>query len=140
MRSGLKFLADLPRYDSEKPYFLVGFPDLPEEASTNCVFDTEVDIHLSDVRTLDEKPTLGAYGFEYFSHKSRLSLDTGAYIGDSYCQDTVDGYLSETLDLVQSRFPTSNIIVFDWRVRSLQRVKHIGGPAKIETRSARVAS
>ncbi|KAK7420404.1 hypothetical protein QQX98_002827 [Neonectria punicea] len=127
MISGMKFLADLPVYDTEKPYVLIGFPDAPKEAQSNCIFDTAVDIELNDVRDWAcGNSTLDEYGFEYLSHKSNVSLDSNAYLGESSSPDVVNDYLSETLGLVKQRFPLSQVIIFDWRIRrSNMRRDHV---------------
>lgn len=123
MLTSLTFLQDLPLYKEEKPYYFVErLPQVPESKASNCQYETRENVPLIDVRGMKDTFTLEEHGWEYLSHKSKVSLDPDEYIGVRHCQATVDKYLRECLDIVQARYPGSKVICFDWRVRTAQRI------------------
>lgn len=112
----LNFLMELPLYTSEKPYYFVErYPEVPPASLSNCQYQPR-DTKLIDLRGSEDQFTLAEAGWQYLHHKSANCLDITAFLGDQYCQETVDNYLSECVEVIQGLYPTSKLVCFDWRV------------------------
>lgn len=117
MLTRLAFLSDLPLYKTEKPYYFVeNFPEVPPSSTSNCQYEKQ-SLSLIDLRGIEDKFTLEQNGWQYLNHKSPVSLDIDAYLGENYCQETVDRYLADCVEVVQALFKSSKLICFDWRIR-----------------------
>lgn len=117
MLTSLTFLNDSPLYKTEKPYYFVEkLPEVPDSMMSNCRYEKRDNISVIDVRGMKDKFTLEENGWEYLRHQSTVSLDPDAYLGESHCQETVEKYLAECVEVVQARYNGSKIICFDWRV------------------------
>jgi hypothetical protein len=114
MLANLKFLADLPLYDEEKPYTLYGFPDNVKPI-TNCEFVTYDNVEVTDVRGCEEKFQLKGCGFEFHHKPSSCSLDS-AMFEDFGKNDEVVEYLRETIAMAVHTLDASRAFCFDWRV------------------------
>jgi hypothetical protein len=111
----LKYLADLPLYEEEKPYTLYGYPD-EVTPKTNCKFVHVNGIAVADIRGRESEFNLGECGFEY--HKKPSSCDLRASMFESAeGRESVWRYLRETIQLAQETFNCPKVLCFDWRVR-----------------------
>src|ERR1700690_2042808 len=95
----VEFLADLPVYQTEKPYLCLLSPDQnidPDQVRLdNLEFEKHSNIHVEDMR---EHPELDIdeCGFEYTQHQSPISNFTDPA--------DVDAYKRETEGLLKDRF------------------------------------
>lgn len=120
MLATLRYLSDLPRYESEKPYELwLSAEDLAEAnvPSTNCEFEERPGINIRDVRTSTAKFAFDTTGFKFvldpltLDHHSPESL---------WKQDaSLKEYLEHIIALVKREFGAEKVICFDWRVQDL---------------------
>jgi len=114
MLAKLKFLADIPLYDEEKPYTLYGFPDdiIPK---SNCEFVVLDDIPVSDARGHEANFRLNECGFEV--HHKPSSCDLRAQTFENVKgREQVWQYLKETIALAEETLEASKVLCFDWRV------------------------
>jgi hypothetical protein len=69
MLATLKYLADIPLYQEEKPYTLYGFPN-DVSPTTNCVFDIHENVPVADIRGRESEYGLEGCGFEIHNRPS----------------------------------------------------------------------
>jgi hypothetical protein len=114
MHATLKFLADLPLYDEEKPYTLYGFPD-DVQPKSNCEFAVRDNIPVKDVRGHEAEFKLDECGFEFHHKPSKLDLQAATFqsVGG---REGVWRYLRETMDMAEETLHASKVLCFDWRV------------------------
>lgn len=126
MITTLKFLAESPRFEYEKPYEMFGYPQIPAEQRSNCTYVTFKDIQLSDVRGSDNDFSLEECGFQFIKHESRCRLSSKHFEmpGDDP-SPVVGDYLEETMDKVREHLKASKVVCFDWRVSGLQVLSDI---------------
>lgn len=119
MRTTLKYLANDPLHEWEKPYEMFGLTEVPENQRSNCQYMTIDGIQLLDVRDSNETFSLKDQGFKYVHHRSKcpLSADDFEKPGDAL-NPNVDAYLKETIAFVRNELGASQVICFDWRVGS----------------------
>ncbi|RAR02945.1 amidase signature domain-containing protein [Stemphylium lycopersici] len=61
----LQYLANNPKYDTEKPYqILINLSHVPGSQKSNHEYETVKNVPITDVRTCDELPTLDEHGFQ----------------------------------------------------------------------------
>lgn len=122
MRDSLKFLCELPIYQEEQPYQLVGYPD--QEATPqgeNCVFEAKE----IDVRNAREHPvTLQTHGFAFFQFKSGCELAARHFETVGGDNSILTKYLDETVEFVRNMFKPVDVICFDWRVSLAEHSFH----------------
>ncbi|KAK4664161.1 uncharacterized protein QC763_0083050 [Podospora pseudopauciseta] len=115
MRDSLKFLCELPIYQEEQPYQLVGYAD--QEATPqgeNCVFEAK-EIDVQDAR--EHPVTLQTHGFAFFQFKSGCELAARHFETVGGDNSILTKYLDETVEFVRKMFKPVDIICFDWRLR-----------------------
>jgi hypothetical protein len=119
MLTTLKFMADLPRYESEKPYEMFGLTEIPAQQRSNCEYVAIDDIPLLDVRDyLEETFSLKEQGFEFLRHKSQCPLSASDFeLPGNEMSPNVETYLKETIAIVKERLGALEVVCFDWRVR-----------------------
>ena len=134
-RADIEFLADLPTYQTEKPYLCLLSPDQkidPDQVRLdNLEFEKHSNIHVENMR---EHPDLRLEdcGFEYVQHKPTISKFTGAA--------DVDAYKRETEALLKDRFAAVRVLTYELRLRKNQDFRRkqfdvndpllVEGPAK----------
>lgn len=107
----LKFLAWQELYSKEKPFQI--FIDIPDDAAdqrgSNLVFQN-VQVPLTDVRTVPDDFSLDANGFVFRKHKTEIS--------DVADRDTVEmAYLPEVEAILRKEMEgVHRVFFFDWRV------------------------
>lgn len=117
MKFTLKFLKDLPLYDTVQPYKIHSHPDIPEELQTNLSFEHIDSINARDARDLIAPCLIEKHGFEFLNCPSR-----SLFTSDSLCSDsprsaaTLQDYIQESMGLVERRFNAEKVITMDWRV------------------------
>ncbi|KAM0801936.1 hypothetical protein BDR22DRAFT_845712 [Usnea florida] len=122
MKATLRYLSNLSRYESEKPYELW----LPAEqlavagvSFTNCEFEERSDITIQDVRSSNALFAFDTTGFKFVSDP--LTFDCPDLL---FKQDTsLKEYLEHTIALVKQEFEAEKVICFDWRYRVSQGSK-----------------
>lgn len=112
IRAELKFLKWQQLYELEKPFQI--FINIPDDAkdrrTTNLNFEN-VQVELTDARTLTTQPSLDEHGFVYRHHEI-ASLDyTDRKEVESIYLPELESLLKTELDGVDQVF------FFDWRVR-----------------------
>lgn len=112
----LNHLADLPLWETEKPYEL-NLTDLNSELPrTNCKY-TQHNVHIRDVRGLRMQPSLETTGFQFVKHVSN-NLPLFEDLSDETSNLAVVPYLQETINLVKQHLNAEKAFAIDWRVRS----------------------
>ncbi|KAI8632562.1 hypothetical protein F5Y19DRAFT_421704 [Xylariaceae sp. FL1651] len=115
MLATLEFLADLPLYDSEKPFVLYGFPD-HIQPKTNCQYEVHDKVTVQDARGHEQDYRLDECGFEF--HRWPSACDLRAEIFESIKgKATIWSYLHETISIVERLAKPSEVFCFDWRLR-----------------------
>lgn len=119
MYTSLTFLEDLPLYEEEKPFRLVGFPNMPSEWQTNCKYVDRENVMVSDVRGCEENFHLDDFGFKFIKHRSKCSLDLREFDVSGKNEQNLAAFLEESLQLAKQELETDRVACFDWRVRLL---------------------
>ena len=111
----IEFLADLPLYQTEKPYLCLLSPERnidPDEVRLdNLEFEKYENIHVEDMREHPELQIDGC-GFEYLQHQSSITEFSDP--------NDVDDYKKETEQLLQKRFAASKVLTYELRLRKNQ--------------------
>jgi hypothetical protein len=111
----IEFLADLPIYQTEKPYFCLLSPeqkiDFDKVPLDNLEFEKHAGINVEDIREHPEL-CLDDCGFEYFQHQSA--------VGQFTQPAEVDAYKRETEDLLRERFAAAKVSTYELRLRKNQ--------------------
>ncbi len=131
----IEFLADLPLYQTEKPYLCLLPPEQgidPDEVRLdNLEFEKQTNIKVEDIR---EHPELhiDACGFEYLQHQSKIAEFTETA--------HVDAYKRETEELLKDRFCATKVLTYEVRLRKNEQFRRkqfdynekllLEGPAK----------
>lgn len=115
MKTTLTFLEDLPRYEDEKPFRFVGFPNLPQEWQSNCEYIDEKDISLTDVRGNENSFSLEEAGFAFRQHQSACDLDIEKFDTEGKDFANLTAYLEESTELVRAELGEQSVLCFDWR-------------------------
>lgn len=106
--ASMRFIADLPKYETEKPYNCRG-KDVANGEISNLVFDTRSDIPVHDVRGHEHEFSLQKQGFMFVNHESKVRKDIGSV-------DFVYEYLGETINLVKQKLNAEKVVCYDLRV------------------------
>jgi len=113
----MKFLKELPLYQTVQPYKLHGYPDLADELQTNCVYEEVDDIQAEDLRISKRDCHFDVEGFEYIRAPSRCRLTAETFETDGDIENAVvQAYIEETMATVQRRLRAHAIFTIDWRV------------------------
>ncbi|KAM0438442.1 hypothetical protein ACHAPT_001191 [Fusarium lateritium] len=108
----IDFIADLPRYREEKPYFLHPSAsanlDVDQIKTTNVQWNT-TDVTVQSIRGRPEA-SLERTGFCYVQHESRY------FPGPDVSADTVANYSKECEDLLRSLFDAEFVHCYDYKV------------------------
>ena len=114
----IEFLADLPLYQTEKPYLCLLSPEQkidPDQVRLdNLEFEKHSNIKVEDIREHPELQ-LDDCGFEYFQHKTAISEFTNPA--------DVDAYKRETEDLLRDRFAAAKVLTYELRLRKNQEFR-----------------
>jgi hypothetical protein len=110
----LKYLADLPLYEEEKPYTLYGYPE-EVTPKTNCEFVYVENIPATDIRGRESEFKLTECGFESHHKPSSCAL-RGSIFEKSEGREMVWRYLKETIKFAEEILNVQKVLCFDWRV------------------------
>jgi hypothetical protein len=106
------FIADLPLYKKEKPYYVfwaVG-DTLPKSIpTTNLQLETHAGINISDIHGEQEQFTIEKQGFEILPHVSQLDLPIDSI-------EKMKQYKRETEWILGKRFNTIAAFCYEARV------------------------
>jgi hypothetical protein len=98
----MKFLKELPIYETVQPYKLHGFPELSAEQQTNCEYKEIKDVVVEDLRGFKRKCCLEEEGFEFVKAPTRCTISAEVFESDSHSGNRiVQEYIQETMDLVK---------------------------------------
>jgi hypothetical protein len=131
----IEFLADLPIYNTEKPYLCLLSPEQkidPDQVRLdNLEFEKHSSINVEDIREHPEL-RLEDCGFEYVQHESAISKFTSPA--------EVDAYKRETEGILRDRFSAVKVLTYELRLRKNQEFRRkqfdlnekllLEGPAK----------
>jgi hypothetical protein len=131
----IEFLADLPLYQTEKPYLCLLSPERgidPDQVRLdNLEFEKHSNIKVEDIREHPELQ-LDDCGFEYLQHQSAISEFTDPA--------DVEVYKQETEGLLRDRFAAVKVLTYELRLRKNQEFRRkqfdlnekllLEGPAK----------
>jgi hypothetical protein len=131
----IEFLADLPLYQTEKPYLCLLSPEQkidPDQVRLdNLEFEKHSNIKVEDLREHPEL-RLDDCGFEYIQHETAISEFTNPA--------DVDAYKRETESLLRDRFVAVRVLTYELRLRKNQEFRRkqfdlnekllLEGPAK----------
>jgi hypothetical protein len=118
----LRFVADLPLYESQKPYE-IWLEDLPPGIEkTNVRWDEHHNIPVRSMRS--HHSSLETTGFTYIHHRSQHLPEFVTYSknGEDFSTFTegkgIEPYLHETTNLVKEIMGAEKTFIQDWRVSS----------------------
>lgn len=116
--ASVSYLAELPLYDSTKPYAIIGLCNekIPESCNTNMVFETIESIPITDMRVADEPLTLNTCGFCWLREESQYLGTSRPFVSVDEDHGTVQAFLEETIRVTKSALGSSAIYIYDWRV------------------------
>jgi hypothetical protein len=121
MQVSLTFLADLPLYETEKPFYALLRPaedfdpnDLdsnyePPHPTNNLEYETKHNIPISNLRGIESKFYLEKHGFEVLPHTSRFANDLKT-------PSSIDRYKKEVQEMLKQRFDADYVFCFEARV------------------------
>ncbi|KAH6988895.1 hypothetical protein BKA56DRAFT_246455 [Ilyonectria sp. MPI-CAGE-AT-0026] len=117
--ASVSFLAELPLYESTKPYAIIGLCDkkIPESCNTNTVFETIESIPITDMRVADEPLNIDTCGFCWLREESQYLGTSRPFLSVDEDHGTVQEFLEETMQVTKSALGSSAIYVYDWRYR-----------------------
>lgn len=108
----ITFLANIPLYDTEKPYFLfwaAGDEKQKPIPSTNIQWQTQEDILVKDIRGKEKDFTLKSNDFEILYHLSGVSFPITSV-------EDMERYKRETETLLKQNFNARAIYCYESRV------------------------
>lgn len=106
MITSIDHLADLPLYQTEKPYVVVALSTQRDTPTNNLVFEKHDGVTITDIRGRDKEFTLETAGFEIMRHKTTVEHF-----------DTIEGckqYQKEMADHLKTYFEAE--YVFSWQI------------------------
>ena len=112
IKAALEFLADLPLYESEKPYLALLSPregfDPDKDRTDNLEWETHQDLLIRDIRTCSEELTIDEAGFQVSRHQSHhLAFDT---------MEDLEAHKRETEQLLQEILGVQHVRCYDLKV------------------------
>jgi hypothetical protein len=123
MEVSLSYLADLPLYKSEKPFYALispteeflaldqGEPFVPEHSLSNLEFQVHHNIPIQNLRGQDETFSVQKHGFEVLSHVSSAWQKLNS-------PDAIEAYKREVDELLVQKFGAVYAYTFETRVHS----------------------
>ncbi|KAG5804313.1 hypothetical protein H9Q74_005163 [Fusarium xylarioides] len=113
VQSEVEFILDLPRYQTEKPYYVAGPLGKDDEPRrTNAVFETKT-VDFQDLRGAEKSYTLQKDGFTYV--RDELTVFAGL---QSVEETALHRYANDTLQLMKGIFGTDSCWVYAYKFRS----------------------
>jgi hypothetical protein len=106
----LRYLANHPKYATEKPYRLVEVPPTSEVPSTNMEFVTYSDVQIKDIRKQQNNTSIETHGFRLYEIPSEISMDSDYKEIELYCRSMAD--------FVKAELGALEVFVFEFRVRN----------------------
>lgn len=113
-RVTFQFIRDLPLFLDEKPYSVVRTKELPDDESTNIVYEEcDVTDMLQDIRGREGDFTLDKNSLCWLNHPSKIDITTE--------EDMMVPYAKEVNNLLRKIFKTEDVICYDlrWRRNSI---------------------
>lgn len=104
----ISYIASLPKYDKEIPYYLLDVRPTTELPSTNIQLVTK-DVSIKDMRADKVGMSLEADGFQLFDWPQ-----ASVHIGSDY--DEVERYCKDMAKMVARELGAEEAFVFDFRV------------------------
>lgn len=106
----MKYIADLPKYQHEKPYQLIDIEQDPNDEiqATNLEYEFRQTL-LLDLRTRQPDLDLEKDSFKYVKHATKSEPSTST--------DAVLAYCSEMMELLRQHIHTEKTLCYDMRVR-----------------------
>jgi hypothetical protein len=116
-RFAFQFIRDSPLFLSEKPYSVVRTKELPDDESTNIVYDEcDVTDMLQDIRGREADFTLDKNSVCWLHHPSKIDITTE--------EDTMIPYAKEVNSLLRKTFKSEDVICYDLRVSPSMAMRH----------------
>lgn len=108
----LNFIADIPLYDTEKPYKLFHYDILPDgQPMTNVQLEHHDNILLRDARSRLQDFTIDANAFTWINCPTQIPPDTQ---GDDLA---IQQYSEEIISVLEQQFSPDHIVLYDYRLR-----------------------
>lgn len=110
----LRYIANLPSYDTEKPFAFNFDPgsDVPLEAHTNIRYEEHSNIELQDARALpQDELTYEAHGFRFLRH---ATTSPRTFVGG---EAAIHQYCNAMVDFVRAEFGAEQAVCYDFRAR-----------------------
>ncbi|KAK0710740.1 hypothetical protein B0H67DRAFT_264119 [Lasiosphaeris hirsuta] len=124
-QAAIKFLADSPLYETQKPYQLYRSAQDGSDVS-NLIFHEQRNVPIRNTRGHENQFKLSTHGFRWLKMPSRVQAAPGT---DLYIQE----YLAESLELVAKLMNPDKIIGYDCRTRKNVPQSEIRGDRKSRT-------
>ena len=111
--TSIDHLADLPLYETVKPYVVLSTQlDSGNIATKNVVFESRENIEITDIRGKAEQYTLDTAGFQIIHHKTDVeSFET---------MDDLTKYQEETAVCLKDFFKAEYVLPWQVKVRQLE--------------------
>ncbi|KAK3358834.1 hypothetical protein B0T25DRAFT_77298 [Lasiosphaeria hispida] len=123
--AAIKFLADSPLYETQKPYQLYRSAQDGGDVS-NLIFHEQKDVPVRNARGHEDQFKLSTHGFQWLKIPSRVQATPGT---DVFIQE----YLAESLELITKLMSPDKIIGYDCRTRKNVPKSEIRGDRKSRT-------
>jgi hypothetical protein len=113
IQANLEFLANLPLYETEKPYLALVPPrpdfDPDTERMDNLEWETHTDITITDIRGQIDILTIDKCGFQVMQHSTGVKEFDG--------MKDLRAYREETEALLRDTLQASYVLCYDLKVR-----------------------
>ncbi|KAI8304279.1 hypothetical protein K4K61_006267 [Colletotrichum sp. SAR11_59] len=113
IRTQADFLADLPIYEDEKPYYLHASDAAGDRLDQVKITNVQWDTRPVTVRSMRDNPDIGLNksGFTFWKHKSNYLPHQGM------SEEMVSKYRTEGEDLLRSAFNAELVRCYDFKMR-----------------------
>ena len=112
IQANLEFLADIPLYETEKPYLALVPPrpgfDPNTERMDNLEWETHSGIAITDIRGQSDTLTIDKCGFQVMQHSTRVTEFDRA--------EELRAYREETEALLRDTLQASYVLCYDLKV------------------------
>lgn len=112
-RMTIRYLADLPLYESVQPYVLNREPP-PGIPRSNVTLIPYNDVIVTNARGLEDNFSLDNQGFQFSRFPLHERLD---------CPDSIERHLSEVQSFLQQLFNTKDVRIYEYKVRYSKSAK-----------------
>ncbi|KAJ5725135.1 uncharacterized protein N7483_006492 [Penicillium malachiteum] len=105
-----KYIANIPLWQSEKPYVIDQIPDIPEGSLSNLIYEDHESHSLHNLRGYEEGVNTFDNSFQFIKHPTKLTALAE--------EEMMVPYAEEINDLLKTIFKTDHVITYDLRSKA----------------------